>query len=143
MTYCEKAHETLSVRRALREPLRALLLPVNLSRLALPRGWLPAPSEPKRFFQRTIRTALLAQLITRTDSDQTSLMDNPDAIGHFFGDAQLMRGDENRHPRARAFLQNVFYHAGMMRVETDHGLVDHKDFRVVQERGDNRNALAS
>ena len=41
----------------------------------------------KRSFQRSGRATLLAQFVARADSDQPPLMNDPDSISHFFGNA--------------------------------------------------------
>ena len=69
-------------------------------------------------------------------------MNDADAIRHFLGDAELMRGEEDRHALERAFLENILHHARVMRIEPDHRLVDHEHLRVVQQRGHDRHALS-
>ncbi len=66
----------------------------------------------------------------------------PIAVGHFLRHAQLMRGNEDGHAGQRAFLENIFHHARVLRIEADHRLVNHEHFRFVQQRGDDGDALA-
>ena len=44
-------------------------------------------------------------------------------------------------PAERAFLQHVLHHARVLRVEADHRLVNHEHLRIVQQRGDDGDAL--
>ena len=60
------------------------------------------------------------------------MVDDADSIRHFFRNAQLMRGNEYRHAEQGAFFQNVFEHARVVRVESNHGLIEDKYFGVVQ-----------
>jgi hypothetical protein len=48
---------------------------------------------------------LLAELVAVADGDEFSTVDDADAVGHFLGHAQLMRGDEHGHTRA-GFIVN-------------------------------------
>ena len=92
--------------------------------------------------QRTRSAALLAEFLTVADGDEFPLMNDPDAIGHLFRDAELMGGEKYSHSLQRAFLQRVLHHAGVMRIEADHRLVDDEDFGIVEQRGNDRDALA-
>jgi hypothetical protein len=66
----------------------------------------------------------------------------PMRLANFFSDAQLVGGYECCHPRLGPFLENVFHHAGVLRVQTHHGLVNHEDIRLVQQGGDDGSADA-
>jgi hypothetical protein len=52
----------------------------------------------ENFFKLDGVATLFAQFIACADGDQFSAVDNADAVGHLFGDAQLMRGDEHGQP---------------------------------------------
>ena len=96
----------------------------------------------ENFFKLAGIAALFAEFIARADGDQFSAVDDADTVGHFLGDAQLMRGDEHGHARERAFLEHVLDDARVLRIEADHRFVNHEHLRVVQQRGDDGNALA-
>jgi len=65
-----------------------------------------------------------------------------DAVGHFFRHAQLMGGKKDGGALSGAFLQDVLHHAGILRVQPHHRLINHQHFRVMQQRRDNGHALA-
>ena len=69
-------------------------------------------------------------------------VNDADAVGHFLGHAQFVRGQQHGHALARTFLQHVLHHPRMLRIKTDHGLVNHKHLRVVQQRGHDGHPLA-
>ena len=96
----------------------------------------------ENFFKLAGAAALFAQFLAGADGDQLPAVDDADAVGHFLGDAQLMRGDQHGHARERAFLEHVLDDARVLRVEADHRLVNHEHLRVVQQRGDDGDALA-
>jgi hypothetical protein len=97
----------------------------------------------KRSLQRAGRATLLTQFVARADSDQPPLMNDPDSIGHFFGDAELMSGNENSHSLKGTFFENVLDDTDMLRVEPDHWFVDDKHFRIVQQGRSDGDSLAS
>src|SRR5688572_18502748 len=60
------------------------------------RGILRGQAE-EGLFQSAIDPASPPQFVPRADRDHLSVMHDPDAIGHLLRDAELMRGNENRH----------------------------------------------
>jgi hypothetical protein len=48
-------------------------------------------------FQRASGTALTAEFIAVAHGNQSSIVNDADAVRHFLGHAQLMRGDEHGH----------------------------------------------
>jgi len=91
---------------------------------------------------RELGAQLGLDIVAVADGDESAAVDDADAVGHFLGHAQLMSRDEHGHARARAFLQNIFHNARVLRVEADHRLVYHEHLRVVQQRGYDGDALA-
>src|SRR5256885_10211142 len=53
-----------------------------------------------------------------------------------------MRGEKDGRTFLGTFLECVLYDARMVRVQADHRFIDDKDFGIVQESGDDRDALA-
>ena len=49
------------------------------------------------FFSSAIQPALLAKFIACFDGDQFPLVNDADAVSHFFGDAELVCGEKNGH----------------------------------------------
>src|SRR5688572_16230354 len=68
-------------------------------------------------FECAVHTALAAQFIAGADRDDASAMHDADAVGHFFGDAELVRGNENGHSAEGALFEDVFQGARVMRIE--------------------------
>ena len=61
-------------------------------------------------------------------------MDDPDAVGDFLGDAELVSGKKERHPRAAAIAELLLHDPRVHRVEPHHRLVDDENLRIVQQR---------
>ncbi len=49
------------------------------------------------FLERAGRAALSPQFLARAHGDQFAAVDDADAVGHFLGDAQLVRGHQHGH----------------------------------------------
>src|SRR5580700_11657049 len=51
----------------------------------------------ENFFKLAGVAALFAKFVAVADGDESAAVDDADAVGHFLGHAQLMRGDEHGH----------------------------------------------
>ena len=69
-------------------------------------------------------------------------MNDADAVGHFFGDTELVRGNKHCHALPGPLLQNVLDHAGVLRIQPHHRLINDKNLRLVQQRRNDRHPLA-
>src|SRR5436305_1274381 len=75
---------------------------------------------------------LPAQLFHRAECDELAAMNDADAVGDFFRDAQLVRGEEDRHAGLGAGAELLLDDAGVGRIEADHRFINHEHLWIVK-----------
>ena len=85
---------------------------------------------------------MAAEFIAVADRNQSAVVDDADAVGHFLGNAQLMRGHQTVMPWAERSFSTSFTTRACCGSRPTIGSSITNDLRVVQQRGHDGHALA-
>ena len=68
-------------------------------------------------------------------------MEDPDPVGHLFGDTDLMGAEKDGHALGGPFPKDIFHNPCMVRVEAHHRFVNDEDFGAVEQRAGDGDSL--
>ena len=83
-----------------------------------------------------------SQLRHGAQRNDAALVQDGDAVRKLFGDVEQMSAHQHGHAGAAAGFDLLLHRPCMDGIQAHHGFVDHEDFRVMQKRGGDGEALS-